>query len=93
MKQLFALLIISLILISCTSEQEQSAPPPAATEKSLFDELKEQTIKNPNDAEAWYHLADMYERSEQFREEVDAPNKVIALKPDKGYPYAKLATA
>ena len=93
MKQLLALLIMSLLFVSCTREQEKPAPPPAATEKSLFEELKEQTIKNPNDAEAWYHLADLYERTEQFREEIDALNKVISIKPDKRYTYAKLATA
>ncbi len=92
MRALFVLLMLSLLPISCSREQEQSAPP-VRTEKSLFEELKEQTIKNPKDAEAWYHLADVYERSGMYREEVDALHKVIALDPRRGYVSMKLGNS
>lgn len=93
MKPFLFILAISLVMLSCGSEKEKTAPPPISEEKTLFEEVKAQTAKNPNDAEAWYHLADLYERAEQYREEADALNKVIALKPDRGYVYVKLGTA
>jgi tetratricopeptide (TPR) repeat protein len=92
MKGLFVLCMTTLLLLSCSKEPEKTAEP-VSTEKSLFEEIKEQTVKNPKDAEAWYSLADLYERSEMYREEVDALRHVIAIKPDKGYAYMKLGTA
>jgi superkiller protein 3 len=84
--------MLTLLLISCSSEQKE-APIPVSTEKNLFEELKEQTVKNPKDAEAWYHLADLYERSEMYREEVETLGKVLAIDPDKAYAYVKLGSA
>ena len=92
MRPLFLVLISSILLLSCTSESEKSAPPDS-TEKSLFEELKERTVKNPNDVDAWYHLADLYERSELYAEEIAALKKVVAIDPGKGYTYIKLGTA
>jgi len=92
MRALLVFLMMSLLPISCTREQEQTTPQ-VSTEKSLFEELKEQTIKNPGDAEAWYHLADIYDRSGMYREEVDALHKVIALDPRRGYVYVKLGNS
>lgn len=94
MRALLVLLMISLLPISCSREQEQTAvAPPVSTEKSLFDELKEQTIKDPGNVDAWYHLADIYERSAMYREEVEALRKVIALDPRRGYAYVKLGNS
>ena len=56
MKTLFALLMSMLMLLSCSKEPEKS-PEPVSAEKSIFEEVKEQTIRNPKDADAWYHLA------------------------------------
>ncbi len=92
MKPLFVLFAALLVLLSCSKEPEKTAEP-VSTEKSLFEEVKEQTIKNPNDVEAWYHLADLYDRSEMYREEVDALQKVIAIDPGKRTVYAKLGSA
>jgi tetratricopeptide (TPR) repeat protein len=89
MRTLLALLIISLLPISCTREQEQT-PPPVDTFKSVFEEVKERTIKNPGDVDAWYHLANVYERAEMYSEAVDALLKVIALDPQRKYAYVKL---
>lgn len=92
MKSLLPIVLFSLLWISCSGEK-QEAPPPVSSEKNLFEEVKERTVQNPKDAEAWYHLADLYERSEMYREEVDALNKVIAIDPRRGYAYVKLGNA
>jgi tetratricopeptide (TPR) repeat protein len=92
MKELFVLCMTTLLLLSCSKESEKTAEP-VSTEKSMFEELKEQTVKNPRDADAWYNLADLYERSGMYREEVDALQHVISLKPEKGYAYMKLGSA
>ena len=92
MRALFIVIISSIMLLSCTSESERSAPPDS-TEKSLFEKVKEQTVKNPDDVDAWYHLADLYDRSELYAEEIAALKKVVALDPGKGYAYIKLGTA
>ena len=86
------MLITSLLLFSCTDKKEQAAPP-ASSEINRFNELRDQTTKNPKDAEAWYNLSDLYERSEMYRETVDALQKVIALDPQRGYSYVKLGNA
>jgi tetratricopeptide (TPR) repeat protein len=92
MRLFFIVFMSSLLLFACPGEKEQKAEPENA-EKSIFEEVKEQTVKNPEDADAWYYLADLYERSEMYREEVNALRHVIALKPGKGYTYMKLGTA
>ena len=92
MRRVLTIIILSLLLISCSSEQKET-PVPESTEKNLFEELRDQTTKNPKDAEAWYHLADLYERSEMYREEVDTLGKVLAIDPGKTYAYVKLGSA
>jgi tetratricopeptide (TPR) repeat protein len=96
MKRIIAIIfVISLIsLLSCSKKEEREKPPSNVNNsgQSLYEKLKEQTAKNPNDAEAWFYLADLYERSELYQQEIDALNKVVALKPT-GYSYMKLGTA
>ena len=94
MKPLFFILVMtSFLLFSCTDEKKEQVTPPVSTEKNLFEELKDRTASNPKDAEAWYHLSDLYERSEMYREEVNALQKVIAIDPQRGYAYVKLGNA
>jgi tetratricopeptide (TPR) repeat protein len=88
----FILFMTSFLVFSCADNKEQ-ATPPVSTEKNLFEELRDQTIRNPKDAEAWYHLSDLYERSEVYGEEVNALQKVIAIDPQRGYAYVKLGNA
>jgi len=93
MKPLFVVLFMtSLLFVSCADEKER-ATPPVSTEKNLFEELKDQTARNPKDVEAWYHLSDLYQRSEMYREEANALQKVIAIDPQRGYAYMKLGNA
>lgn len=92
MRLFFAILLTARLLTSCNSETEHAAPP-VSTEKNLFEELREKTAKDPNDGESWYHLSDLYEQSEMYREEVAALQKVIAINPDKGYAHIKMGNA
>ena len=92
MKPFFIVFVTSLLLFACPGEKEKTAEP-VTTEKSEFEQIKEQTIKNPKDAEAWYHLADLYERSSMYPEEADALKHVIAISPDRGDAHMKLGTA
>lgn len=93
MKPLFVILFMtSFLFVSCADKKEQ-ATPPVSTEKNLFEELRDQTARNPKDAEAWYHLSDLYQRSEMYREEADALQKIIAIDPQRGYAYVRLGNA
>ncbi len=93
--KLFPIVIVSVLLfVSCSEEKNKTAaPPPDTGEKNIFEEVKEQTVRNPNDAEAWYHLADLYDRSQLYQEEIAALKKVVALTPKNGNAYSKLGDA
>jgi tetratricopeptide (TPR) repeat protein len=94
MKTIFIILFMtSFLLFSCNHDKGEEKTLPGSTEKNLFEELRDQTIKNPKDEEAWYHLSDLYERSEAYNEEVNALQKVIAINPKRGYAYVKLGNA
>ncbi|MCK9417996.1 MAG: tetratricopeptide repeat protein [Nitrospirae bacterium] len=90
MRLLILVLMTSLLIMACSKEPEKTAEQEPVTERTLFEEVKTQTIKNPGDPEAWYHLADLYERSAMYREEADALHKVIAIDPQRGYASVKL---
>jgi tetratricopeptide (TPR) repeat protein len=92
MKHLLFIIIIPLLLLSCSKKQEKNAANVNNSEQSLYEQVKERTEKNPNDPESWYYLAELYERAGMYREEVDALKKVVALKPS-GYSYMKMGTA
>ena len=92
MKYIITALLVSPLLLSCSKEQERQAANVDNSAQSTFEKLKERTAKNPDDVEAWYYLADLYERSEMYPEEIAALNKVVSLKPT-GYSYMKLGTA
>jgi tetratricopeptide (TPR) repeat protein len=92
MKLLSIVIMTFLLLVSCTEKKEEAVSPDSG-EKNIFEEVKEQTIRNPNDVEAWYHLADLYERSELYQEEITSLRKVIAITPKNGNAYIKLGNA
>jgi tetratricopeptide (TPR) repeat protein len=85
---LFAL--TALLLVSCTSEKEQRPAQQAAPQKSQFEQVREQTVKDPKDVDAWSRLADMYESSQMYNEEAAALKTIITLKPAKRYAYVRL---
>ncbi len=89
-------MIISLLIMglySGCSNDKTGTQAPVPREKSEVEILREKTRDNPRDAAAWFHLADLYERADMFREEVDALKKVVAIKPEHGYASLKLGNA
>jgi tetratricopeptide (TPR) repeat protein len=90
MKLLILAVMTSVLLMACSKEPEKTQRQEMVTEQTLYEEVKTQTIKNPGDAEAWSHLADLYERSQMYREEAEAIQKVIAIDPQRGYAFVKL---
>lgn len=81
---------ISILLVAGCSEKKAPPAPPVAV-KSDMELLVEQGLKDLKDAETWFHIADRYEMAQQYPQELDALQKVIAAKPDMGYAYHKLA--
>ena len=91
--KLFLLIISSCVLLASCSQESEQQTSGVNLERNIFQEVKEQTVRDPNDADAWYHLADLYENSGMYREEIDTLKKVISLAPDKGYAYVKQGMA
>ncbi|PIP70394.1 MAG: hypothetical protein COW90_05580 [Nitrospirae bacterium CG22_combo_CG10-13_8_21_14_all_44_11] len=91
------LLCMIIAFISCGKKELPSKPAVPQTNiyssESVFDEVKKKLQNNPNDIDALYHLADLYDRNAQYNEAIDAYKKVISLKPDMGYAYFKMGTA
>jgi len=81
MSLLIMTVMTSLLFMACGKEPEKTTEQEPVAEKILFEEVKTQAINNPKDTEAWSHLADLYERSAMYREEAEALQKVIALRP------------
>jgi len=82
------------LLIACT--EEQPSPPRAGQTligSNPLSEVKAEVAKDPKNADAWYHLADLYERSSMYQEETEALLKVISIDPARGAAYEKLGTA
>lgn len=89
-----ALALATAAMLSCS---EEPAPRPrvdrATAPKSDADLVQEQLARDPNDAEAWYHLGEILERGGLYEREVEALRKAIALKPEMGWAHMKLGTA
>jgi tetratricopeptide (TPR) repeat protein len=88
-----AIALAALLLAGAACTEQKPPPPPAAPVKGDFELLLEKGQRDPGDAATWYHIADLYERSQQYGREVDALGKVLAAKPDMGYASFKLANA
>jgi len=99
LRLLTILFFVLLPLTSCTKEQpaREETPPQQVvnpyTSESVFAEVKKKLEENPNDVDALYHLADLYDRNAQYSEAIDTYKKVVKLKPDMGYAYFKMGTA
>ena len=93
-----ALFMVLLPLSSCGKEEKPSGKASVQSlstysSDSAFVEVKKKLQENPKDADAWYHLADLYDRNAQYTEAIDAYKKVLELKPTMGYAYLKMGTA
>ncbi len=82
---------ISVLLAAGCSEKKAPAPAPPVAVKGDMELLVEQGQKDLKDAETWFHIADRYEMAQQYPQQLDALQKVIAAKPEMGYAYFKLA--
>lgn len=90
------LILTALFLSSCkkdNSDKKTTQRINPYTNESVFEEVKKKLKENPSDAELWYHLGDLYDRSGMYKEAIEAFKKVVELKPDKGYAYFKMGTA
>ena len=99
--KIFVLIILAsafLPAVSCKQEEHPAGKTSVQavnpySNVSVFDEVKKELEKNPENVDALYHLADLYDRDSQYAEAIDAYKKVIKLKPDMGYAYFKMGTA
>ncbi len=93
------LVVMFFLVISCAKEEPApaKAPPQKSvnpySSESVFDEVKKKLEKNPDDVDALYHLADLYDRNSQYTEAIATYKKVVKLRPDMGYAYFKMGTA
>ncbi|HET9753563.1 MAG TPA: tetratricopeptide repeat protein [Myxococcales bacterium] len=88
MKTLLALLAVTAACSRATAQDP--APPPA--QPSDVEILMEQVRKAPDDADAWFRLADLHERASSYEEEAGALRKLVELRPQMGYARFKLGT-
>jgi tetratricopeptide (TPR) repeat protein len=79
-----------LLAAGCSDKKAPPAPPPVAV-KGDMELLVEKGRGDLKDFETWFHIADRYEMAQQYPQELDALQKVIAAKPDMGYAYYKMA--
>jgi tetratricopeptide (TPR) repeat protein len=86
------MLLLTPLAFSCSRESGKPAPP-AAEQKNDIQLLREKIQRDPQDADALFLLAELYERAGLFPEEIDTLQKVVAIKPDMGYAWFKMGTA
>lgn len=99
--RVFLLFILLGVVVSCAKDKTPEKSAGVATNpysnESVFDELKKKTDRNPEDAEALYHLADLYERNSQYAEAIETYRTVVKLDPksdiNMGYVHFKIGTA
>jgi tetratricopeptide (TPR) repeat protein len=87
-----SIVLFVLLLSSCSNDRPQPQGQPALPKDPIVD-LKARLTENPNDAEAWFHLADLYERNGLFAEEIEALKRSLAIDVGSGYAYVKMGTA
>ena len=77
---------------ACSEDNTQRKPGRTRIESNPMMEVKDQTVREPKNADAWFHLADLYEQAGMYPQEAEALLKVIEIDPSRGYSYAKLGT-
>jgi tetratricopeptide (TPR) repeat protein len=87
----YMLIVLLLAGLAACSDQQKPAVP-AAELKSDVELLRERIQKDPKDADALFHLAELYERAGLYQEAADALRKTVAAKPEMGYAHFKLGT-
>ena len=79
---------LPFLIAGCSEKKAPPAPPVAV--KGDMELLVEQGQKDLKDAATWFHIADRYEMAQQYPQQLDALQKVIAADPEMGYAYLKL---
>ena len=97
------LVFVCLVLFAATSfsckgkettqERNQGVAANPYSAESVYLETRQRVEAHPEDADAWFHLADLYERNSQYSEAIDAYKKVAKLRPSQGYVYFKMGTS
>jgi tetratricopeptide (TPR) repeat protein len=94
------ILMLAFLLspVACKKEEPRSERIPAQaynpyTTDSVFDEVKQKLQKDPDDVDALFHLAELYERNGQYVEATETYKHLIKVKPKAGYAYFKMGTA
>jgi len=98
---IYIVAMLSLILLPVNSCKKESTPSQSApvqvinpySDDSVFVEVKKRLDENPQDVDALYHLADLYDRNGHYEEAIENYKKVVKLRPDMGYAYFKMGTA
>lgn len=101
LRLLMLLVLFSVALACAKGDKTPEKPAAVATNpysiESVFDELLKKTVTNPQDWEALYHLADLYERNAQYPEAIETYRRVVKLDPksgiNMGYVHFKIGTA
>jgi len=92
MRKTLLVYAVPVLLVAGCSEQKAPPPPaPPVAVKGDMELLVEKGRQDLKDAETWFHIADLYERAQQYPQELDALQKVIAAKPEMGFAYYKMA--
>jgi tetratricopeptide (TPR) repeat protein len=93
------ILLLSFFSILACSKGEEPSKKTAGpafnpySGESVFDEVQRKLKENPNDPDALYHMADLYDRNAQYKEAIDTYEKVLKIRPGSGYIYFKIGTA
>jgi len=92
MRPLLVCMLLCAFLGACSEEEPGRPGGQALIQSDPLAEVKAEIARDPRNADAWLHLADLYERSGMYTEEADALTKVLSIDPARGFAYQKLGT-
>jgi tetratricopeptide (TPR) repeat protein len=92
MRPLLVCMLLCAFLGACSEEEPGRPGGQALIQTDPLAEVKAELARDPRNADAWLHLADLYERSGMYAEEADALTKVVSIDPKRGFAYMKLGT-
>ncbi|MBU0680814.1 MAG: tetratricopeptide repeat protein [Proteobacteria bacterium] len=65
----------------------------AYSSENVFEKVLRQVQADPQNEDALYHLADLYDRQGSYQKAVDTYRQVLAINPERAYVYFKMGTA
>lgn len=78
--------------VAC-SGGETAPPGPPPDQRSDVEILRDRLKANPGDVEAWFRLAEQYQRAKLYQDQIDALQHVVAIDPTRGYAHLELGAA